>query len=111
MTFGGTFSGFSAGILGTGGANRGLTMAAFNLEKNVFIATSAAIDLMIDTTRFRVYFKNGYLHLHGLKYIPSSIVIGLLGTYLGKKILKHIPQHKFKNLSLILICLIGWTPF
>lgn len=105
---GGTFSGFSAGLLGTGGAIRGLTMAAFNLEKSVFIATSAAIDLMIDTTRTWVYFKNGYFHIHDLKYIPFLIVIGLLGTYLGKKILTHIPQHKFKNLSLILICLIGW---
>lgn len=38
---GGTLSGFSAGMLGTGGAIRGLTMAAFNLEKSVFIATSA----------------------------------------------------------------------
>jgi len=35
---GGTLSGFSAGLLGTGGAIRGLTMAAFNLEKNAFIA-------------------------------------------------------------------------
>ena len=30
---GGSLSGFSAGLLGTGGAIRGLTMAAFNLEK------------------------------------------------------------------------------
>ena len=46
---GGALSGFSAGLLGTGGAIRGLTMAAFNLEKSVFIATSAMIDLMIDS--------------------------------------------------------------
>ena len=38
-TLGGVFSGFTAGLLGTGGAIRGLTMAAFNLEKSVFIAT------------------------------------------------------------------------
>lgn len=30
---GGILSGFSAGLLGTGGAIRGLTMAAYNLEK------------------------------------------------------------------------------
>ena len=45
---GGVLSGFSAGLLGTGGAIRGLTMAAFNLEKSVFIATSAFIDFLID---------------------------------------------------------------
>ena len=45
---GGTLSGFLAGLLGTGGAVRGLTMAAFNLEKSVFIATSAVIDFGVD---------------------------------------------------------------
>lgn len=47
---GGSLSGFTAGLLGTGGAIRGITMAAFNLEKSVFIATSAAIDFLIDFT-------------------------------------------------------------
>ncbi|MEZ5050309.1 MAG: hypothetical protein R2766_11740 [Saprospiraceae bacterium] len=41
------FQGFFCWTLGTGGAIRGLTMAAFNLEKSVFIATSA-VDMMID---------------------------------------------------------------
>lgn len=41
---GGSLSGFTAGLLGTGGAIRGITMAAFNLEKSAFIATSAAIN-------------------------------------------------------------------
>ena len=33
---GGSLSGFVAGLLGTGGAIRGMTLAAFNLEKNCF---------------------------------------------------------------------------
>ena len=33
---GGSISGLMAGLLGTGGAIRGITMAAFNLEKSVF---------------------------------------------------------------------------
>ena len=49
---GGSLSGFSAGLLGTGGAIRGLTMAAFNLEKSAFIATSALIDFAIDFSYF-----------------------------------------------------------
>src|SRR5210317_487610 len=89
---GGSLSGFSAGLLGTGGAIRGLTMAAFNLEKSVFIATSAFIDFFIDFTRTFVYIDNGYIHKHDLKYIPFLLVIGLLGSFLGKKILTFIPQ-------------------
>lgn len=104
---GGSFSGFSAGLLGTGGAIRGLTMAAFNLEKSVFIATSAFIDFMIDFSRTFVYYSNGYIHQEDLKYVPYLFVIGVVGTYIGKKILVYIPQEKFRKLSLVLILLIG----
>ena len=104
---GGSFSGFSAGLLGTGGAIRGLTMAAFNLEKSVFIATSAFIDFMIDFSRTFVYYNNGYIHQHDLKYVPYLFAIGLLGSFIGKKILAYIPQAKFRRLSLLFIFLIG----
>ena len=104
---GGSFSGFSAGLLGTGGAIRGLTMAAFNLEKSVFIATSAFIDFMIDFSRTFVYYNNGYIHNHDLKYVPFLFVIGLVGSVIGKKILAYIPQSKFRKLSLSFILLIG----
>ncbi|NER09376.1 hypothetical protein SAMN06265375_1011125 [Muriicola jejuensis] len=104
---GGAISGFSAGLLGTGGAIRGLTMAAFNMEKSVFIATSAFIDFMIDFTRTFVYYENGYIHDHDLIYVPFLLLIGIVGTYLGKRILHYIPQARFKNLSLLLILIIG----
>jgi len=106
-TLGGVFSGFSAGLLGTGGAIRGLTMAAFNLEKSVFIATSAAIDMMIDLTRTVVYYQNGFIHQHDMVYVPFLFAIGLVGSYLGKQLLAYIPQVKFRLISLILILLIG----
>lgn len=106
-TLGGVFSGFSAGLLGTGGAIRGLTMAAFNLEKSVFIATSAAIDMMIDLTRTVVYYQNGFIHEHDMIYVPFLFIIGLVGSYLGKQLLAYIPQVKFRMISLVLILLIG----
>ena len=104
---GGSLSGFSAGLLGTGGAIRGLTMAAFNLEKSVFVATSAFIDFMIDFSRTFVYYNNGYIHKHDLKYVPFLLVIGLVGSYIGKRILDKIPQGKFRKLSLLFILIIG----
>lgn len=104
---GGSLSGFSAGLLGTGGAIRGLTMSAFNLEKSVFIATSAFIDFIIDFSRTFVYYNNGYIHKHDLKYIPFLIIIGLVGSFLGKKILAFIPQSVFRKTSLYLILFIG----
>ncbi|MBU2018719.1 MAG: sulfite exporter TauE/SafE family protein [Bacteroidetes bacterium] len=104
---GGAFSGFSAGLLGTGGAIRGLTMASFNLEKSAFIATSAFIDFLIDFSRTFVYYNNGYIHNHDLKYVPFLFLIGIVGSFIGKKILNYIPQYKFRRLSLFLILVIG----
>jgi len=106
---GGSLSGFSAGLLGTGGAIRGLTMAAFNLEKSVFIATSAFIDFLIDFSRTFVYYNNGYIHKHDLKYVPFLLFIGLIGSFIGKKVLVYIPQSKFRRLSLYFILIIGIT--
>jgi uncharacterized membrane protein YfcA len=82
-------------------------MAAFNLEKSVFVATSAFIDFLIDFSRTFVYYNNGYIHAHDLKYVPFLLIIGLIGTYLGKKILNFIPQSKFRRLSLGFILIIG----
>jgi len=104
---GGAISGFSAGLIGTGGAIRGLTMAAFNLEKSVFVATSASIDMMIDLSRTFVYFGNGYITRDILIYIPFLFVIGFIGSWLGQLILEKIPQEKFKKIALILILGIG----
>lgn len=105
--FGGIFSGLAAGLLGTGGAIRGLTLAAFDLKIEVFIATSAVIDLAIDASRAVVYASNGYVHKHDLYLIPILLVVSILGTFAGKKILDHVSQEKFKIIVLVMIFLTG----
>ena len=104
---GGSISGLCAGLLGTGGAIRGLSLAAFNLEINVFIATSAIIDFGIDFTRSAVYIYNGFVHVHDLYLIPILIGIGFVGTYIGKKILGYFSEKQFKLLVLALVFIVG----
>lgn len=104
---GGVLSGLFAGLLGTGGAVRGLTMAAFNLEKNAFIATSAVIDFGVDFSRTVIYYFNGFIKAEVLIYIPFLVAVGWSGTWLGKKLLIHISQHNFRKFSLLLILFIG----
>jgi uncharacterized membrane protein YfcA len=104
---GGSISGFAAGMLGTGGAIRGITMAAFNLEKNVFIATSAIIDLGIDFSRTVVYFFNGYIHKEDLYLVPILVVVGFTGSWVGKIIINKISQDYFRNIVLVFIAIIG----
>ncbi len=104
---GGSLSGFVAGLLGTGGAIRGVTMAAFNFRMEVFIATSAIIDLGIDSSRSIVYYFNGYVHKHDLYLIPILLIVSVVGTYIGKKILEKISEEKFKGIVLILVLITG----
>lgn len=104
---GGALSGGIAGLLGTGGAIRGATMTAFNLNKEKFIATSAIIDLGIDFSRSIIYTYNGYVHIHDLYLIPILIGVSIIGTYLGKRILDKITQIQFKRFVLFLLIGIG----
>ncbi len=104
---GGALSGALAGIVGTGGAIRGLTLAAFGLSMEVFVATSAIIDLGIDLSRSVVYFSNGFIHKHDLYLIPILAVVSIVGTYIGKRILLRISEEKFKKIVLIIILAIG----
>lgn len=100
---GGAVSGFLAGITGTGGAVRGITLSAYNLPKNVFIATSAIIDLGVDSGRALVYISNGYFAKENLMLMPFLIVISILGSYLGKLILKLTSEMVFRYTILAVI--------
>lgn len=104
---GGALSGGMAGLVGTGGAVRGMTLAAFDLRKEVFIATSAAIDMAIDLSRAAVYARNGYIHVHDLAWVPLLAVVAITGTWLGKRILARMPQAMFRRIALLLVFAIG----
>lgn len=84
-----------------------LTLPAFDLKIEVFIATSAVIDLAIDASRAVVYASNGYVHKHDLYLIPILLVVSILGTFAGKKILDHVSQEKFKMIVLAMIFITG----
>ncbi len=105
--FGGSVAGFLAGLIGTGGAIRGLSLAAFNLEKNAFIATSALIDLGVDVTRSVVYLSNGYLKPQYFTIVPILLVIAIVGSYIGKLVIQKVKQENFKRIVLSFILLIG----
>lgn len=103
LIVGGTVSGFLAGLVGTGGAIRGLTLAAFELEKNAFVATSAVIDLGVDASRAGIYIWNGYFQSEQIKLIPMLIVIAFVGSYIGKLILAKTSNVFFRYTVLIVI--------
>jgi uncharacterized membrane protein YfcA len=103
LLMGGVASGFVAGIAGTGGAIRGITMAAFKLKKEIFVATSAMIDLGVDLSRAIIYTSNGYFNASYIFLIPFLIGISIVGSYIGKILLNHTSETRFRYLVLGLI--------
>lgn len=100
LYLGGSVSGFIAGIAGTGGAIRGITLSAFQLPKEAFIATSAIIDLGVDSSRAIVYVSSGYFLKEYIILIPFLIGISILGSYSGKLILMRTSETIFRYLVL-----------
>lgn len=103
LYLGGIASGFLAGIAGTGGVIRGVTLSAFHLPKDIFIATSALIDLGVDVSRAIVYTSNGYFKKEHLFLIPFLILISIMGSYMGKLILKRTSENIFRIIVLFVV--------
>ena len=100
---GGALSGFLQGLLGIGGPLRGAFLISYDLDKFKYIATLAAIAVIIDLTRIPIYLSNNLLESQYYIYIPILIVLGVIGSYIGKKIVVFIPQDVFKKVVLVAI--------
>ena len=104
---GGAASGLLAGLLGTGGAIRGLVLAAFALPMQVYVATSAIIDLAVDASRAGVYMYNGFVHMHDMPLLGVLAAVSLIGTWIGRLIMNRMPEERFRSIVLVLLLLTG----
>lgn len=105
---GGVATGFVAGVIGTGGALRSAFLAAFDLEKNRYIATSAMIALVVDATRIPIYLFSGALSRPGHQaLLPPLILIAFLGAKTGQALVTRLPQQIFKRIVLAGLFLAG----
>lgn len=111
---GGALSGFFSGIFGVGGAVRGAFLAAYNLPKDVFLFTSGAIGLVVDSTRLVTYWGEGvrlssFFWWALMLCIPASLV----GAYAAKRIVKRVSEKQFRLivaafLALVALKLVVW---
>jgi len=101
----GVISGGLAGLTGSGGAVRGLALAALHLSKHAYISTSAWIDLGVDLSRALIYTQQGYFKSEHLVYLPGLLVASVLGSWLGKKGLNFISENVFRGLVLAAVTL------
>jgi uncharacterized membrane protein YfcA len=101
-------SGFSTGLVGTGGALRGLALRTLSIEKNSFISLSASIDMGGDVLRAFIYLKNGFMDFNQWYYIPLLGFAAYVGSIVGKFFLNKINQVHFDKIISFIILLSGF---
>ena len=86
---------------------RGVTLSAFGLQKEVFVATSAWIDMGVDLTRSVVYWNEGYLKDGIWTLFPGLVLTSMVGSFIGKRILSSLSQTHFEKVVIALVMIIG----
>lgn len=105
---GGTLSGFFAGLIGLGGAIRGAFLTAFNLPKEIYVATSAMIAVVIDTTRIPTYLITRTVQDRSCYVLlPFLCVMAYFGVNTGKALLQKINQDTFRRIVGIALFAVG----
>ncbi len=107
LVTGGLISGFTAGLIGLGGAIRGAFLISTKIKKETYIATSASIALCTDIARSTTYIVQGTLDSQYYWYIPVLFVVGFVGTRLGVRLLKWLPESTVKRIVLAILMLVS----
>lgn len=84
-----------------------MVLVSTKIEKEVYIATSAAIAVVVDVSRISVYLASGSLEPQYYWYIVPLIAIAFIGTRVGIRLLKQLPRQVVKRAVLVLLMLVG----
>lgn len=103
---GGSLVGFLAGLIGTAGALRGAFLTSWNLQRDVYLGTGAAMGLGADASRVLSYYQSGLVK-SDFNLLIMLAVVALVGTFLGYKAVKFTKQKLFQKIILIALILAG----
>jgi len=104
---GGAVSGFIAGLIGTGGAIRSACLLAFGLPTETYLATSAAIALMVDATRLPVYLVGGFIPSALLPLLGALLVVAFAGSWTGQRMVHRMSAAWFRRVVWTMLSVIG----
>ena len=105
---GGSLSGFLAGLIGLGGAIRGAFLTSFNLPKEIYVATSAMIAVVIDATRIPTYLITKTVQDHSYYILlPFLCLMAFFGVKTGKVLLQKVNQDTFRRIVSVALFAVG----
>jgi uncharacterized protein len=104
----GALSGAFGGLVGNQGGIRSAAMLELQLDRDAFVATATAIALGVDAVRLPVYLATGWQQiLNAWPAILSATSGVILGTLLGVRVLRRIPEPIFRKIVSLLLLAIG----
>jgi uncharacterized protein len=109
LPIGGVFSGFFGGLSGNQGALRSAFLIKAGLSKEAFIGTAVVVSTLVDFTRLSVYatrFTSAGLS-ENLSLVLYATIAGILGSYLGNKLIKKVTVRFLQVLIAIMLILIS----
>src|SRR5687767_305461 len=104
----GAMSGALGGLVGNQGGLRSAALLGFRMDRDTFVATATAIGLIVDAARTPVYFA---VYSGELGSVMTSIAVTsigvVIGTVLGGRILRRIPEPHFRRVVAVFLALLG----
>jgi uncharacterized membrane protein YfcA len=105
---GGAVSGALGGLVGNQGGIRSAAMLGFDVSKEAFVATATAVGLIVDGARIPVYVATqGHEILDNWPFVATATLGTLIGTVVGQRILRHVPEPVYRRSVSALVVTLG----
>lgn len=111
LAIGGLISGLTSGLIGVGGAIRSMFLISTFLEKEAYIATAAAIAIMVDVSRVSMYVFRGALQVSHTMWIIPLVIVAFMGVYTGRRLFHRFNEEAVRKAVLVALLLVGGTMF
>jgi uncharacterized protein len=104
----GIVSGALGGLVGNQGGIRSAALLGYELSPAAFVATATAAGVIVDAARMPVYLVTERTRLLEQTNLIAIAVVGVVaGTLLGQRVLKRLPQSRFRRVVALLLLLLG----
>ena len=111
LAIGGLISGLTSGLIGVGGAIRSMFLISTFLKKEAYIATAAAIAIMVDVSRISMYVYRGSLYQGHTLWIIPLVVVAFMGVFTGRRLLRRLNERTVRKAVLVALLLVGIKMF
>lgn len=104
----GGVSGFLGGVAGEQGGLRAVALLGFDLPRETFVATAAAVAVVVDVVRAPVYVlaQARSLESAGILILLATMAVAV-GTWLGGLLRARVPEKLFRRVVSGVVFLIG----